>query len=88
MNAPLQIARRDATLELTLNRPAQRNALSRALIGQLTDALRAVAGDETLRSVILTGMPPAFCAGLDLREVADAAAEANEHDTSALLELY
>jgi methylglutaconyl-CoA hydratase len=88
MNALLHIVRRDATLELTLNRPERRNALSRTLIGQLTAALHAAAGDATLRSIVLTGAPPAFCAGLDLREVAEAPAEADEHDTSALLELF
>lgn len=88
MTQPLQTHHEAGTLELTLNRAAQRNALSRELIARLTDAFRSAAGDDTVRSVLLTGAPPAFCAGLDLREVADAAADADAHDISALLELY
>ncbi len=59
-----------AHVELTLNRPECRNALSRALIDELTSTIREISTDSRMRSVILTGAPPAFCAGLDLREVA------------------
>ena len=86
MNAPLDVTRRDATLELTLNRPECRNALSQELITRLTDAFHAAEADVDVRGVILTGAPPAFCAGLDLREVAAGAATA--HDTTPLLALF
>lgn len=88
MNDGLRSARRGAVLELTLDRPQRRNALSQTLIARLTEALRAAATDAGVRVVLLTGMPPAFCAGLDLHEVADTASEAGAHDTSALLGLY
>jgi len=88
MSDILHIARNIPTLELTLNRPKSRNALSRALIAELTTALRQADGDEDIRSVIVTGAPPAFCAGLDLREVAETTAEQAEHDASALLALF
>ncbi len=78
----------DGVLELTLNRPAARNALSRALIVALTQALQRADGDAAVRSVILTGAAPAFCAGLDLREVAATSADQAEHDASALLRLF
>lgn len=84
MSEPLIINRLDAILELVLHRPARRNALSHDLIVGLTDALRAAAEDRDVRCVILTGTPPAFCAGLDLSEVA---ASAKRHDTSDLHEL-
>ena len=86
MNAPLDVNRRDATLELTLNRPECRNALSQELITRLKDAFHAAEADVDVRSVILTGAPPSFCAGLDLREVA--ADGAAVHDTTPLLELF
>jgi enoyl-CoA hydratase/carnithine racemase len=54
---------------LTLNRPAQRNALSFALLGALQDALSAIAADPAVRVVVLAGAGPAFCAGHDLREI-------------------
>ena len=54
---------------LTMNRPAARNALSTELRDRLVDALLAAEEDTEVRAVILTGTDPAFCAGLDLREV-------------------
>lgn len=83
------ISRQDgATLELTLNRPEARNALSRALIAELTATLERADADPAVRSVIVTGAPPAFCAGLDLREVAATTVDQAEHDSGALLTLF
>lgn len=56
---------------LTLNRPAARNALSSAAILDLVEALRTLDADESIRAVVLTGSPPGFCAGSDLKELAD-----------------
>src|SRR5690606_9936074 len=75
-------------IELTLNRPQRRNALSRALIADLTTALRSGGADDEVRAVILCGAPPAFSAGLGLREVAESTHEQAEHDASCLLELF
>lgn len=52
-------------LRLTLNRPEKRNALSPELVKALRDALARARGDETVRSVLLTGAGQAFCAGGD-----------------------
>jgi enoyl-CoA hydratase len=54
---------------LTLNRPAQLNALSQALMAELAHRLHALEADATVRVVILTGSGRAFCAGLDLKEL-------------------
>lgn len=54
---------------LTMNRPEARNALSEAMIGALTDALKSVAADKSIRAVVLTANGPAFCAGHDLKEL-------------------
>lgn len=62
----------DATLCLTLNRPAARNALNIELTGALTAALAGAASDMRRRIIILRGAGPVFCAGLDLKEAADA----------------
>lgn len=59
----------DGVRTLMLNRPAARNALSTDLLGRLVEALHAAEGDPDVRAVVLTGADPAFCAGLDLREV-------------------
>lgn len=53
---------------LTLDSPANRNALSRALVGQLRDHLAAVAADPSVRAVALTGTGGTFCAGADLKD--------------------
>ena len=58
---------------LTLNRPQAMNALSLALRRTLVDALAALARDESVRALVLTGAGKAFCAGLDLREIDPAA---------------
>ena len=56
---------------LTLNRPAQRNALSAGLMTVLQDALDAIAEDKAVHVVVLAANGPAFCAGHDLREIRD-----------------
>lgn len=55
---------------LTLNRPASRNALSRALVAELGDRLDAMAAEPMLRVVIVAANGPTFCAGMDLKEAA------------------
>lgn len=54
---------------LTLNSPANLNALSDAMLAALMEALVALDGDEAVRAVILRGAGKAFCAGHDLREM-------------------
>ena len=54
---------------LTLNRPRQYNALSEDMLIALQDALDGVAGDETVRVVVLAANGKAFCAGHDLKEM-------------------
>jgi methylglutaconyl-CoA hydratase len=73
----------------TLDRPLQRNALSRALLAQLRDGIDKVKVDEKIRAVVLTGAGVAFCTGMDLKEAAamDAAADA-EVQTIATLEEF
>ncbi len=62
-------------LLLTLQRPEKRNALSLALIEQLTSELRRSEADPSIRGVIVAGAGPSFCAGVDLHEFADATPE-------------
>ncbi|WP_432102914.1 enoyl-CoA hydratase family protein [Streptomyces sp. bgisy091] len=51
---------------LTLDSPANRNALSAALVGELSEALAGCAEDDTVRAVVLTHTGTTFCAGADL----------------------
>jgi enoyl-CoA hydratase len=59
----------DRIRTVTLNRPEARNALSVALQREAGAALAAADADPEVDVVILTGTDPAFCAGLDLREL-------------------
>lgn len=68
-SALVVIDQADGVATLTLNRPEARNALSRALLARLRSALAEVDRNESVGAVILTGADPAFCAGLDLKEL-------------------
>jgi enoyl-CoA hydratase/carnithine racemase len=59
-----QIADRVATI--TLNRLAQRNAIGDGMRDELADAYTRLDRDDAVRVLVLTGTPPAFCAGADL----------------------
>jgi enoyl-CoA hydratase len=54
---------------ITLNRSRARNAISSELLGALVEAMAAADADAGIRAVVLTGADPAFCAGVDLKEV-------------------
>ncbi|WP_224401782.1 enoyl-CoA hydratase/isomerase family protein [Pseudonocardia sp. ICBG1034] len=57
---------------VTLNRPAKYNALTVELKEALLPAVVEVAGDESVRAIVLTGAGKAFCVGQDLGEHAAA----------------
>ena len=59
----------DAVAVLTLNRPRQYNALSSALLEALHRELDALAADDAVRVVMITGAGSAFCSGHDLKEM-------------------
>ncbi len=59
----------DAVATLTLNRPAQRNALSRPMIAALSSALDDIGRDRSIRAVVIAANGPGYCAGHDLKEV-------------------
>ncbi|MHC5262932.1 enoyl-CoA hydratase family protein [Streptomyces sp. UC4497] len=56
---------------LTLHSPANRNALSSELVGELGDRLRDADKDRDVRAVVLTHTGGTFCAGADLRDPPD-----------------
>jgi enoyl-CoA hydratase/carnithine racemase len=60
---------RDGVVTLTLNRPAQFNALSEEMLAALQAALDDIAADEGVRCVVLAGAGKAFCAGHDLKQM-------------------
>jgi len=77
---------RDRIATITLNRPEARNALSRAVIKGLRAAVRAAQADDDVDVLILTGADPAFCAGLDLKELGSSSGSATVSDTQPTAE--
>lgn len=77
MNSPskpvvdLQV-RDDGVAVVRIERPEAKNALNLAVREQLAEIFRAVARDERVRAVVLTGGEQCFVAGADIREFADA----------------
>jgi 2-(1,2-epoxy-1,2-dihydrophenyl)acetyl-CoA isomerase len=67
----LEIA--DGIATITLNRPDRMNALSDAMLLQLLSALEAVTDDASARAVVVTGAGKAFCAGGDIKDLANRA---------------
>ena len=61
--------RPDGRTTLVLNRPAQFNSLSNAMLETLLAELQSIAADKTVRVVVLQGAGKAFCAGHDLKEM-------------------
>jgi enoyl-CoA hydratase len=76
MSEPLEpLVRRSlerGVVTLTLDSPANRNALSTRLVAELSDALAQADGDEDVRAVVLTHTGSVFCAGADLKEATGA----------------
>jgi enoyl-CoA hydratase len=56
---------------ITLNRPEALNALCNALLRELVAALDALAGDDVIGAILLTGNEKAFAAGADIKEMQD-----------------
>jgi len=59
----------DGIVTLTLNRPGQYNALSRALLSELQTALDEISADDSIYVVIIAASGKAFCPGHDLKEM-------------------
>jgi enoyl-CoA hydratase/carnithine racemase len=68
---PVLVRRDGPEARITLNRPAQRNALSLDLMGRVTAALGELGADASVRAIVIDGAGPAFCAGHDLGEMVD-----------------
>jgi enoyl-CoA hydratase/carnithine racemase len=62
----LRVDDEDHVRLITLNRPERRNAMSWRMLAEVADAMAAADEDDDVRVVVLTGAPPAFCAGTDM----------------------
>ncbi len=71
----LQVSVSAGVATLTLDSPANRNALSRAMRAGLRDSLRAALEDDAVRVVVLDHTGRVFCSGMDLSEAAGGGAQ-------------
>lgn len=67
----LIIDKNNGILKLTMNRPDRRNALNQAMLDSLYDELIKAENDSSVRVIVLTGAGNAFCAGGDVKDMAD-----------------
>ena len=81
MSEPLvKIHVHEHTGTITLNRPDNRNALTRQLLTELLQAFHDLHMQKSARAVVLTGAGTAFCAGMDLGEMLATAEQPNSHE--------
>ena len=66
MSDDLEIAHADGVLTLTMDRPAQLNALTPEMSGAIASELEGAAARDDVRVVLLAGAGSAFCSGADL----------------------
>ena len=66
----VDIADRVATL--TLNNPAERNTLTAPMVAEIIAAMDRIEGDDGVGAIVVTGAAPAFCAGANLGNLAEA----------------
>lgn len=66
------VSRSDGVATLTLNNPAERNTLTAAMVAEIVAAMDDIEGDPSIGAIVVTGAPPAFCAGANLGNLAEA----------------
>jgi enoyl-CoA hydratase len=66
---------RDRVGTLTLNNPDERNTLTAAMVAEILAAMDGFEADEAVGAIVVTGTPPAFCAGANLGNLAEATGE-------------
>lgn len=65
----------DGIATLTLNNPQERNSMTADMVSEIVASMDAAESDPNVRVVIVTGTPPAFCAGANLGNLAEATRE-------------
>ncbi len=69
----LEIA--DGVATLTLNNPDERNTMTAPMVGEIVAAMDRIEGDSAIGALVVTGTAPAFCAGANLGNLAEADGE-------------
>jgi enoyl-CoA hydratase len=78
---PLTVAIDSGIATVTLDRPEKRNAMNRAMLEGLRRGFDELDRDRAVRVVVIRGAGPAFCSGMDLREMDAAPAAAADAES-------
>ena len=65
----------DGVATITLNNPGERNTLTAPMVAEIIAAMDDIESDEKIGAVVVTGAAPAFCAGANLGNLAEATGE-------------
>ena len=79
MSNDLIVNKENSTVTITFNRPERRNALSHDMLNDFYHELIKIENDSSIRAVVITGAGNAFCAGGDLKDMAE---RDNEKETT------
>jgi enoyl-CoA hydratase len=66
------VTRSEGVATLTLNNPAERNTLTAAMVDEIVAAMDDIEPDDQVGAIVVTGTAPAFCAGANLGNLAEA----------------
>jgi len=67
----IEVTHQTGVALVTLNRPEANNALNRELSEAIIETFSSLAGDDSVRAIVLTGAGRAFCAGVDLKALTE-----------------
>jgi methylglutaconyl-CoA hydratase len=87
MYEQIEISREKKVATIWLNRPAVRNAFNSKMIEELDRAFEELAGDNTVRVIILRGRGKSFCSGADLNWMREVTADDREDNYREALKL-
>ncbi|MBM3638892.1 MAG: enoyl-CoA hydratase [Actinobacteria bacterium] len=73
--SPVTLSIDSGVAVLTLNRPEERNTLTADMVAGIVAAMDKVEADRTVGAIVVTGASPAFCAGANLGNLAEATAD-------------
>lgn len=77
----------DGVATVTLNEPDKRNAISLDMVDGISATFDALEADDSVGAIVVTGAPPAFCAGADLSHLGASREEGLRHIYEAFLRL-
>ncbi len=87
MNDSVLVDILDGVATVTLNEPDKRNAISLDMVDGISATFDALEADDSVGAIVVTGAPPAFCAGADLSHLGASREEGLRHIYEAFLRL-